>query len=531
MSRTPLDQPRKAAAGTRSFKRRRAREQARAARRRAALRRVGSPRIRLRVALSRLPVTAWVCALIALLNATAWSIITPPFQGRDEVDHFAYVARIAETGQLPNLPPGPYRYPAEETLVSAGLHYPEVRFTSYAPSIASVAEQEALIKDVNAKYPLNDSEGAGGASREPPLFYALQTIPYGLGEGNVLVQLQLMRLLDALLGGITALLIFLFLRETLPGLPWAATVGAICVALQPEFASVAGSLNPDALLYALSAGVFLCLARAFRCGLRVRLAVVLGLLIAAGLATYYSFIGVALGAVGALALLGGREFRARGRRALAAPLVAIGISIAPAALDALIKALAGESAFGQASSVGGQLGAASLLNEISYAWQMYLPRLPGMTHYFVGIEMWREVWFDRSVGLYGWMDTTFPGWAQNLALLVAATITILCLRELLAHRHALKQRLPELAGYAAITVGLLAMLGFASYSSDVVEHEAALAEPRYLLPLLPLLGIVLALAVRGAGRRLLPIAGAALVVVFLGHDLFSQMQVIARYYG
>ena len=42
-----------------------------------------------------------MCAAIALLNALAWSIITPPFQGKDEVDNFAYVEQIAETGTLP----------------------------------------------------------------------------------------------------------------------------------------------------------------------------------------------------------------------------------------------------------------------------------------------------------------------------------------------------------------------------------------------------------------------------------------------
>ena len=43
-----------------------------------------------------------------------------------------------------------------------------------------------------------------------------QTIPYELGRGNILTQLQLMRLFGALLGALTALLIFLFLREALP---------------------------------------------------------------------------------------------------------------------------------------------------------------------------------------------------------------------------------------------------------------------------------------------------------------------------
>ncbi|HYM55354.1 MAG TPA: hypothetical protein VES97_08330, partial [Solirubrobacteraceae bacterium] len=81
------------------------------------------------------------------------------------------------------------------------------------------------------------------------------------------------------------------------------------------------------------------------------------------------------------------------------------------------------------------------------------------------------------------------------------------------------------------TVGVLVMLGVSSYSSDVIEHKYAFGEPRYLVPLIPLLGAVIALAVRGAGRRLAPVAGAAMVVLFLGHDIFSQLQVIARYYG
>ena len=89
-------------------------------------------------------------------------------------------------------------------------------------------------------------------------------------------------------------------------------------------------------------------------------------------------------------------------------------------------------------------------------------------------------------------------------------------------------RLPELGAYLAIVLGVLVMIGAASYASDIVKHEAALGEPRYLLPLL---GALVALAVRGAGRRWMPVAGAALVVLSLGHDLFSQLQVIARYYG
>jgi hypothetical protein len=57
------------------------------------------------------------------------------------------------------------------------------------------------------------------------------------------------------------------------------------------------------------------------------------------------------------------------------------------------------------------------------------------------------------------------------------------------------------------------------------------SEPRYLLPLASLLGAGLALSARGPGRRWGPAVGALIVVLFLAHDIFSQLQVIARFYG
>jgi hypothetical protein len=309
-------------------------------------------------------------------------------------------------------------------------------------------------------------------------------------------------------------------------------VGAICVALQPQFASTTASLNPDALIYVLSAATFLCLARGFRRGLTLQLAFALGIVTAAGLITYYSYVGVALGAVGALLVMAVRDVRSRGRGALVAPASAIGIGLSPAILDALAKATSGHPAFGPASKVASStLGFSSLLHEISYIWEMYLPRLPGMTQYFTGISTWREIWFDRFVGLYGWMDTMFPSWVDTVALIIALPVALLCAHELIAQRQAIRARLPELAGYAIVALGLLVMLGASSYASNVVEHAEALGEPRYLLPLLPLFGAAIVLAIRGSGRRWMPIVGAAMVVLFLGHDLFSQLQVIARYYG
>jgi 4-amino-4-deoxy-L-arabinose transferase-like glycosyltransferase len=487
----------------------------------------------MRERLGRVPSVGWVCALIALLNAFAWSIITPPLQGKDEVDHFAYVAHLAQKGTLPEGGSGEEtEYSPQQLLVMEGIHYYEVRFSPQTPALTSDAQQKTLMEYVAAGRAVeNATEGAGIATTEPPLYYALQVIPYELGGSNMLTQVQLMRLLGVLFGAMTALLTFMFLRESLPGVPWAATVGALCVALQPLLAFMSGSVNPDSMLYTVTAAVFYCLARAFRRGLTTRLAIALGLLVAIGFLTKLNFIGFAAGVFAGLAVLAVREAKARGRTALLAPAIAACIGVVPGAIYVLRNVLTSRPTFGSASGVAGTISIGTLFKELSYTWQLFLPRLPGMPHYFVGIMTFKDVWFDRSVGLYGWMDTMFPGWVDNVALVPAAAVALLCARGLYARRLALRARLPEIGVYAAITVGVLVMIGLSSYSSDVIGGEAAFGEPRYLLPMIPLLGAVIALAVRGAGRRWAPVVGAAMVVLFLGHDIFSQLQVIARYYG
>jgi 4-amino-4-deoxy-L-arabinose transferase-like glycosyltransferase len=484
----------------------------------------------MRSRLRRVPAAAWACAAIAFLNAAAWSILTPPFQGRDEVDHFAYVAQLAETGTLPENGRAEGVYSPAEALVLQGLHYYQVRFTPTVPAISSKAEQQTLTEDLDAHASLVGSGEAGVATSEPPLYYALEIVPFVLGRGDVLTQLELMRLSGALLGALTTLLIFLFLREILPGTPWATTIGALCVALQPLFAFMSGSVNPDTLLFTISAALFLCLARAFRRGLTRPLAVTLGLLIAAGCATKLNFAGVAAGVFASLLILALRE-RSRGPKALLSVAIAAGIGVAPLILYELRSAVAGRPTSGVIAGALSAAVARSPLNELSYMWELYLPRLPGMTPYFAGTATYREIWFDRFVGLYGWMDTTFPGWVDSVALVPAVAIALLCGRELFARREALRARMPELGAYLAITVGVMAMIGALSYGSDAVGHHYALGEPRYLLPMLALLGAAIALATRGAGRRWAPVVGSAMVVLFLAHDVFSQLQVIARYYG
>jgi hypothetical protein len=486
-----------------------------------------------RRALAGIPTAARVCALLAFLNAVCWSLITPPFQVTDEYDHFAYVQQIAEAGALPTSS-SKSEYSPEELQTLLDLRHSYVRFRPEGHPISSRAQQAKLQSDLDQHLSRRGLGGAGVAASQPPLYYALETIPYLLAsKGTILAQLQLMRLLSALMCGLTALFAFLFLREALPTVGWAWTVGGLGVALAPLLGFVSSGVNPDALLFAVCAALFYCLARAFRGGLTQSLAITVGALIAVGFVTKLNFLGLAPGAMLGLVLLARREARSSGRavyrRSLAPALL---IAVSPGVLYALVNAFSGDPVLGIVSSTAATVTGPhySLSGELSYIWQFYLPRLPWMHSDFGEIFTARQIWFRNLVGLYGWTDTVFPGWVYNVALIPAGLLAALCARELILIRMALRERAAELLTYAAMAVGVLALIGAAGYRHFPIT-PGEYAEPRYLLPMAALWGAVLALAARGAGRRWGPVAGASIVVLVIAHDVFSQLQVIARYYG
>jgi hypothetical protein len=153
-----------------------------------------------------------------------------------------------------------------------------------------------------------------------------------------------------------------------------------------------------------------------------------------------------------------------------------------------------------------------------------------MPDYFPGILTTRQFWFDRPVGVYGWLDTEFPRWVYNVALVPAALVAGLCVRELLRVRGGLRARMGELLSYAAVGAGLLALMGADSYL-EFPTSPGVYSEPRYLLPLAALAAAVVTLAARGAGRCWGPAVGTLLVLLILAQNLFGQLLEVGRFYA
>jgi hypothetical protein len=492
----------------------------------------GLPSLSLGNLLRRVPRAAWICALVACLNAICWSIVTPPFELTDEPDHFAYVKQLADTGSLPT---SNAEQTAEEELAALiALRYYKVRQQPQNHTISSHAEQAELERQLASGPHERGSPAVGAALSQPPLYYALEAIPYSLAKtGTVLARLQLMRLMSALFAGLTALFVFLFLREALPATPWAWTVGGLSVALTPLLAFMSGAVNPDSMLFAVSAAAFYGLARAFRHGLSMRGAAAIGLVSAIGLVTKLNFLGLFPGVLLGLAVLAVRAARTSGRAtAMRMLALAVAIALSPVVLYMSINALSNRPVLGALSIIPNVIMSpphGGFLTSFDYIWQLYLPRLPGTANYFPGLFTARQLWFDGYVGLYGFLDTTFPGWVDTLALIPAGAIALLCARSLLRARAAVRHRATELAVYASMCLGLMIIVGLISYKT-FPSVDAEYAQPRYMLPLAALLAAALALAARGAGRRWGPVVGTLIVVLFLAHDIFSQMLVAGRFY-
>jgi hypothetical protein len=482
---------------------------------------------RARALLRRAPRAAWMCALVACVNAACWSLITPPFQVPDEESHFAYTQHLVEDRQLPVSLESTFS--AEEQAVLVDLDHQEVRGSPETHTISST-EQQHVLQEALDQHLSRRGRGVGGAGNDPPLYYLLQAVPYGLAApGTLLDQLELMRLFSALMAGLTALFAFLFVRETLPALRWSWTVGGLSVAVTPVLGFMSGADNPDSMLFAVSAASFYCLARAFRRGPTRALGVAIGALMAVGLLTNLNFLGLAPGIALGSIVLTARSARTSGRRpALAFLALALAIGASPVYVYALVNLLSHHPGLGVVSSEL-HAGGGALLAKLDYIWQLYLPRLPGTSDYFPGLFTTR-LWFDRSVGLYGWLDTTFPPWVDTLALVPATLILALCARALTRARAELRRHLGELTVYTVMSVGLMGLIGAGSFVS-MSREGLSFVEPRYLAPLLALLAVALSLAARGAGRRWGPVVGALIVVLFLAHDIFSQLLVIGRYYG
>jgi 4-amino-4-deoxy-L-arabinose transferase-like glycosyltransferase len=485
----------------------------------------------------RIPGLAWLCALAALLNAVAWGLIIPPFHVPDENAHVAYVQYLAETGKPPK---HPYKggFSAEENGALDAMAFYSVIGNPVQRVPSDAQERAKLATDERGHLSRVGASDAGSATNNPPLYYAAEVVPYELSPtGSFLLdRLVWMRILSAFMAAGTVLCVFLLCRELFPGTPWAWPFGALAAAFQPEFGFISGGVQVDNGLILCSAAFFLAVAWTLRRGLTPRRGVAIGLTLAAGLLVKTTMVAFVPAAVAAR-LIAAWRVRADRRASLGGIAGAALACAVPLAVFVLLSVAVWDRPIAGAAQTIVNAGTAqhlspNLRENLVYAWELFLPRLPFMSHQFGSSFPPWDLWFTGLVGRFGWVDYAFPEWVSWVALPIFTIVVAAAIAGLVRMRAALRARLAELGVYALAIVGLAAVIAYAGYRYRLDNGpQARFEQARYLLPLLPLWGATVVLAVRTVGRRWGAALGGAVIMASVALTVFAQLLTIDRYYS
>jgi 4-amino-4-deoxy-L-arabinose transferase-like glycosyltransferase len=507
-----------------------------------------------RRALGSVPRAAWLCALIAFLNATAWALTTPAMLVPDEPAHVYYVQQLAETGQVPKAEGSDAISPQNEA-IRVYSHLDDIVFGPTGRPAWTPEEAQAMEQLVHGSSPKGGG-GSAGVGLYPPLYYATLVVPYAVTNavGGSLIEGQFaMRIVSALYAAGAVLFVFLFLRELIPRAPWAWRVGALACALQPLFGFISGGVSPDSLLTLFCAAVFYLLARAFRRGLTPRLGALLGLTLALATLAKLAALGLLPGAVVAGALLVWRAGPDRRRAALAGVGTAVLAFAAPIVIYLVVSDVVwhrpllwggGASGGGAVGGGGGGAGGggaasafgsasarwSSLSGYLSYTWQLVFPRL-GFMHDWLPGFLPNEVWFRGWIGRFGWGGLVFDDSVYTAALVVFGGVVALIVASLVRLRRSVARRVPEFVAYFAMVASLICFYGYVGYHYFLDTSGAHFEQARYLFPLLALYGATPAVAVAGLGRRWGVAIGATLVVLAFAHDVAALVLNVGHYYA
>ena len=240
-----------------------------------------------------------------------------------------------------------------------------------------------------------DRTGEGGSSNatnNPPVYYAVEAVAYRLTSWTGLFnRIHAMRLVSALLGGLTVLLVFLFLRELLPRVPWAWSVGSLAVAFVPLFGEISGTVKEDNLAFAASRRAVALIGRvASGAASTAPAGLAIGAFAAVGALSRLAVFGLLPGVGVALApdaLPGharsgaGRRSgaRGRGRDGRRSPVLIYTLLNTGSGIAACSPAIPAAHSFGKpVASAAPRTPTRSPVSS-SYIWQFYLPRSRGWT--------------------------------------------------------------------------------------------------------------------------------------------------------
>jgi hypothetical protein len=470
------------------------------------------------------PLAALLAA--AAVMGVAWATMVPALQAPDEIAHFAYTQRMAETHELPqDVVSGTSPYSTEVFVAADWANLISLvgnlaARPSTNPALVTAWRHEERMLPADAR---RNGTGSNPAHQNPPLFYTYELIPYEIAShGSFFDRLFLMRLACLPLYLATIVFTWLVAGELLPGRRWLQTVAAGVVAVQPQLAFVGSSVNPDVMLAAIWAAFMWVAIRTVKLGLTTRRVLAIGALSAASALTHARGFAILLPAAVTL-LVSYRRHGNVSRRVLAA-LAAAGVAAIGAGVAYIASGIGG--AF---TSSGGK--PFSLREFASYLWQFYLPKLPFQDPMIGPHYTYKRGFIQTFYGIFGNLEVEFPHWIHSAELwfsllLVAGVIVAVALR----WRSVRAQGAVAVVLLSAI-FGQIAALHIAAYRDMLSNPVDPIIVGRYLFPLITLFGAAVAIVVSVLPRRIAPYVGVTVVMAGLALELAGLGMTAVRFYA
>jgi hypothetical protein len=466
-----------------------------------------------------------VLLVLAVAQTLAWAIVVPPWQGPDELSHFAYTQRLVETRSIPWFPggnPGDTRsaYSTEfNTAARWGGTFGVFINPSGKPPGSPVAEE--LWRRADA--PLTHADRADGgftsAMSNPPLYYVYSAIPYVATSWLSIFDRDFaMRMFNLPLLVAVVWLTWLIAGELLGPRRWPQVLATTAVALNPQLIQLAAVANPDMMLAAEWVAFFYLAVMAIRHGPTRGRVLGMAALCVASCLTHSRGLAILVPAAFVAGSLLIRYRRPRQRTLLAA-----------AGGTAVAGAIAAYLALRYATA--GDMSAARLRELASYLWQFYLPKLGSMTpppgpHW--GLE---QVFIDRFYGTYGALDVVFTPGALSLLKNLSIAGIVLAFVGLATRRGGLR-RWPDVALlFPVAAAAYLLLMHAAAFRSLIAGGGDPVLTGRYMLPFMPVYGMAIALAVSWLPRRVAPVAAGAVVGGLCLLSVGALGITFARYYA
>jgi 4-amino-4-deoxy-L-arabinose transferase-like glycosyltransferase len=472
---------------------------------------VSSPRVRAAAVLRRpiarvraAPAALVVLLVLAAVHGTAWAVITAPWNGPDEVQHFAYAEHLARTGHAPQRNVGDGSQSTAQNYALYQLNLLPIRLQPGArPTWGRLDRTKRELATLPASAYKNGS-GPNSAANYPPLYYAYEAVAYDVSPfRSELGRLFFMRLATVLLLVIIVGLTWAIASELLAK-RWAVGVATALVALQPKLAFGAGIVNPDVMLALWATGALLAAIRLVQRGPTTGRIVALAACSGAAVLTHPRGYFVPPFAVIAL-LIAAWRFVPRRRWLLGAGALAVGgMVVALGAAVLWTRAHTGHGGSGTANPVNGF----NVRQFVSYLWQFYLPKLsfmdPKVGPSFYGF---RQVYIESFFGNFASLSVNYrPSFYDVFQLMAGVGLIALYTTVVVRWRTVVAQwPIPVLA--IVFFGGLMALLHIVSYTTLRGANDPVLTG-RYLLPAVALYGVAIAWVCSSLPRRIgLPIAG------------------------